>query len=81
LKTKERLASQLERERAATKFDFEATSQASSNEGVASQTGKPREAVVSDGTGVRSETNGSAAANAGLSYTERLLEAKRKAKK
>lgn len=81
LKTKERLASQLERERAATKFDFESTGQSPPTDGAAGQAGKPREIVVPSGPGQKSNTNGNNEVGSALSYTERLLEAKRKAKK
>lgn len=81
LKTKERLASQLERERAATKFDFEPTGQSLPPDVVAGQAGNPREIVTSGTASPKPDTNTGAGGDTGLSYTERLLEAKRKAKK
>lgn len=69
LKNKERLASQQERERAATRFEFDATG----------------DAVAADPVDLPSPAQinapESSQADAGMSYTERLLEAKRRAKR
>jgi Mg-chelatase subunit ChlD len=79
LKSKERLNSQLERDRAATKFEFEANATTPTTDSAQ----KPRPAVVLEprSTEQTPVTGANSASENTVSYTERLLEAKRKAKK
>ncbi len=74
LKSKERVASQLERDRAAVKFEADPELPPSSAESASVEPSKIQ-------SGSNSSTDSRTAAASELTYTERLLEAKRRARK
>jgi len=80
LKNKERVASQLERERMAVRFDAGAAEPAATAQDARDAATRGNDARVKTGNGDPTVTPESLPSGQ-LSYTERLLEAKRKARK
>ena len=84
LKNKERLASQLERDRSAAKFDFDAATASAASEPMSGLGTATAQKAASPNLAATKAAATGAKDGAGapeLSYTERLLEAKRKSRK